>query len=300
MRLLLLGANGQLGQELNHRLSSVGEVKACRRSDVDLTDHHSIIAAIDAFSPDVIVNAAAYTAVDKAETEPELAFKINADAVGVLANEADKHNIWLIHYSTEYVFDGTATTFYSETDATNPINIYGKSKLAGERAITENGCKHLIFRTTWIIGQYGRHNFAKTILRLAKEHSSLNIVNDQFGVPTTPALIAKVTATAIKDIATSNAWPSGIYHLAPRGQTTWHEIAQTLIHLANEEQLNITVDKRSVHPIKTTDYPTAAKRPPNSLLNTNRLEQYIKFNLPHWEDDFSIVAKEIIKDLRSL
>ena len=298
MRILLLGANGQLGHELSRMLSTLGEVKACGRAEVDLTNKHSIITAVDTFKPDVIVNAAAYTAVDKAEIERDLAFKVNAEAVGILADEATKRDIWLIHYSTDYVFDGCKIEPYLETDVPNPINVYGESKLAGEQAITTSGCKHLIFRTTWVIGKDGS-NFAKTVLRLVTKRDSLSIVNDQFGVPTAPSLITKVTKAAIESIVTAHHWPSGIYHLAPHGETTWYGIAHMLLQLAKEERLPLATDESALQAITTAEYPTLAKRPTNSRLDTSKLEKQLKFNVPDWKDDFSAVAEEIIKELKA-
>ena len=246
MRILLLGENGQLGQQLRRTLPLLGEVKACGRADVDFTDHNSITAAIEAFQPDVIVNAAAYTAVDRAEKEQKRAFQVNADAVALLAEQSAKHGIWLIHYSTDYVFDGSKAEPYLESDTPNPINVYGESKLAGEEAIAASGCNHLLYRTPWVIGRDGP-NFAKTILALACDRNTLNIVNDQFGVPTTPALIAKVTAEAIRAIASGQPWPVGLYHLAPRGKTTWFGIAQSLFRLARKQQLPLSLDAESPH-----------------------------------------------------
>lgn len=298
MRILLLGANGQLGRELGYTLPASGEVKACKRADVDLTDHLSMTAAIEAFQPDVIVNAAAYTAVDKAESEREMALQINTKAVDVLANEAAKRNIWLIHYSTDYVFDGSKKEPYRETDTPNPINVYGESKLAGEEAIIASGCKYLIFRTAWVIGQHG-HNFARTILRLARERDALSVINDQRGVPTVPALIAAVTVSAINAIPASTPWPSGHYHLTPHGQTTWFDIAQTLLQLAREQRLSLTVDESSLCPVKTTDYPARAARPMNSLLNTRKIEQQLSFKLPHWKVGFLNVANELVREFKS-
>lgn len=299
MRILLLGALGQLGHELNRTLPALGEVKACGRADVDLTDHYSITEAIDIFKPDVIVNAAAYTASDKAESEPDMAFKVNAEAVGLLATEAAKRDIWLIHYSTDYVFDGLKANPYSETDTPKPINVYGESKLAGEQAIATSNCKHLIFRISWVIGKEGS-NFAKTILRLATERDSLSIINDQFGVPTTPALIAKVTMAAIEAMATTTCWPSGIYHLAPHGETSWHGIALLLLQLAKEAGVPLAVGEGAIHAITTAQYSTPTKRPANSRLDTSKLEQQLKFTLPHWKHDFFAVANEIIKELKAV
>ncbi|MHC8441646.1 MAG: dTDP-4-dehydrorhamnose reductase [Candidatus Eutrophobiaceae bacterium] len=298
MKILLLGANGQLGQELHHTLPSVGAVKACGRAEVDFTEPQSIIAAIDTFQPDLIVNAAAYTAVDKAESERTLSFQVNADAVGTLAHEAAKRNIWLIHYSTDYVFDGSKTEPYSETDIPNPINVYGESKLAGERAIAAKGCKHFVFRVAWLLGSNGQ-SFAKTILRRAMERDSLKVINDQYGAPTAPMLIAKTTATAIASVATSCAWPTGIYHLSPHGKTTWFGIAQTLLQLAKEQRLRITVDDHALLPVTSSEYPTPASRPKNSLFNTRKLQQQLDIGLPHWQDGFVATATKIIQELKS-
>lgn len=297
LRILLLGANGQLGQELSRTLTSLGKVKACGRGDVDLTDELSITKAIDKYNPDVIVNAAAYTAVDKAETERDLAFKVNANAVVTMASEAAKRDIWLVHYSTDYVFDGTKSIAYTESDAVNPINVYGESKLAGEQAITLSGCKHLIFRTTWVIGKDGG-NFAKTILRLAADRDALSIIDDQFGVPTTPNLIAKVTIDAIQAIMHQTAWVPGIYHLAPHGETTWYGIAKTLLDVARDEQLPLSIVDGKLNPIATTEYPTPASRPASSRLSNSKLEQQLSFKLPNWKHDFIIVAKEIIEEIK--
>ena len=298
MRILLLGANGQLGRELSRTLPALGEVKACGRAEVDMTNGHSIVETIDTFKPDVIVNAAAYTAVDKAESERDLAFIVNAEAVAILASEAARRDIWLIHYSTDYVFDGTKTEPYSEADTPNPTNVYGESKLAGEQVITASGCKHLIFRTTWVIGKDGS-NFAKTILRLATERDALSVINDQFGVPTAPILITEVTMEAIKAMADRVPWPSAVYHLAPRGETTWHGIAKTLLQLAKEARVPLVTGESDLQPITAARYPSPAKRPANSRLNTSKLEQHLTINIPHWEDDFSAVVKEIIKEFKA-
>lgn len=295
MKILLLGANGQLGQELSRILPFIGEVKACDRSEVDLTNKQSILAEIDLFKPGIIVNAAAYTSVDKAESERELAFKVNAEAVGTLANEAAKRDIWLIHYSTDYVFDGKKAEPYLETDTPNPINVYGESKQAGEQAIIASACKYLIFRTSWVIGKDGS-NFAKTILRLAIERDSLSVINDQFGVPTSSVLISKVTADAIEAIMNNTSWPSGIYHLASQGKTNWFGITKVLLELAAESKINL---ETSLKPVTTAEYPTTAKRPANSCLNTKKLQQQCRFDLPDWKVDFSATAKEIIKDVKT-
>jgi dTDP-4-dehydrorhamnose reductase len=297
MKILLFGANGQLGHELAFTLEKLGTLKACTRADADLTDSSSILAIIHAFQPDIIVNAAAYTAVDKAETERNTAFVINAEAIQILAHEAEKRDIHFIHYSTDYVFDGIKEQPYCETDTPNAINTYGESKLAGEIAIKKSRCKYLIFRTTWVIGQHGQ-NFAKTILRLAKDRDYLNVIDDQIGVPTSPALISEVTKSAIEAIYNSSPWPSGIYHLSPHGTTTWHGIANLLLRLAKKASLSLSTTELTLYPISTAEYPTPAKRPKNSLLQTDKLEHLLPFSLPNWEDDFSSVAKDIIKEYK--
>jgi len=297
MKILLLGALGQLGRELGRHLPALGQVKACGRTEADLTSKASVISAIELFRPEVIINAAAYTAVDKAESNRELAFQINAEAAGVLASEACKRDIRLIHYSTDYVFDGNRAEPYTESDKTNPVNVYGESKLAGEQEITSSNCKHLIFRTSWVIGQDG-NNFARTILRLAAQRDSLNVVADQIGVPTTAELITRVTIAAIKAESSSTPWPSGLYHLTPRGQTSWFGIAQTLLKLAKAQNLTLSLTESNLSPISTAEYPTPAKRPVNSLLDSTKLQKQLDQDLPVWERDFSKVAQQIIEEYK--
>ncbi len=298
MKILLLGANGQVGWELQKVLPAFGNIRVCNRADLDLTNFDAIRQTIALHKPDCIINAAAYTAVDKAESEPELAHNINAEAVAVLAEEAKEHDSWLIHYSTDYVFDGTKQEPYSESDSPNPINLYGKSKLEGEGAIEQSGCKYLIFRTSWVIGAHGS-NFAKTILRLSQERESLKVIDDQLGAPTTAHLIAKITFEAVKKISTTTPWPCGVYHLTPHGDTTWWEVAKYLIDLAKNNELFKTGHSASLHAIATKDYPTLAKRPLNSRLNNQKLESMLSFNLPHWKSEMVDTANEIIEVLKA-
>ena len=299
MKILLLGSNGQLGGELERQLSSVGSVAAFPRSALDITNHRAVTDAVLAIHPNVIVNAAAYTAVDKAETDAERANSVNAEAVANLAQIAQKNGAWLIHYSTDYVFDGSKPTPYIETDAPNPINVYGASKLAGETAIAAADCQHLIFRTSWVIGKDG-NNFAKTILRLAAERNSLKVISDQLGVPTSPSLISKITIDAIRAIKQDKAWPEGIYHLAPQGVSSWHEIAKTLIVYAEQQRVQLNAQVADIQAITTAEYPTAAKRPLNSQLDTHKLRAQLSFDLPHWKDDFLAVASDIVKELETV
>jgi dTDP-4-dehydrorhamnose reductase len=299
MKILLLGSNGQLGRELERQLSSVGSVAAFPRSALDITNHRAVTDAVLAIHPNVIVNAAAYTAVDKAETDAERANSVNAEAVANLAQIAQKNEAWLIHYSTDYVFDGSKPTPYIETDAPNPINVYGASKLAGETAIAATDCQHLIFRTLWMIGKDG-NNFAETILRLAAERNSLKVISDQLGVPTSPSLISKITIDAIRAIKQEKAWPQGIYHLAPQGVSSWHEIAKTLIVYAEQQRVQLSTQVENIQAITTAEYPTAAKRPLNSQLDTHKLRAQLSFDLPNWKDDFLAVASDIVKELETV
>jgi len=299
MKILLLGSNGQLGRELERQLSSVGSVAAFPRSALDITNHRAVTDAVLAIHPNVIVNAAAYTAVDKAETDAERANSVNAEAVANLAQIAQKEAAWLIHYSTDYVFDGNKPTPYIETDAPNPINVYGASKLAGETAIAAADFQHLIFRTSWVIGKDG-NNFAKTILRLAAERNFLKVISDQRGAPTSPSLISKITIDVIRAIKEDKAWPQGIYHLAPQGVSSWHEIAKTLIVYAEQQRVRLNTQVADIQAITTAEYPTAAKRPLNSQLDTSKLRAQLSFDLPHWKDDFLAVASDIVKELETV
>jgi len=299
MNLMLFGANGQVGTELRSTLPPLGSVVALDRQVLDLANLDQLISRIQNTSPDVIVNAAAYTAVDKAESEEEVAFKINADAVGVMAQQANELDIPFIHYSTDYVFDGTSLTPYLEDDKTNPISVYGKTKLKGESLIRSSGCKHFIFRTSWVYSPHGA-NFAKTMLRLAAEREELNVVSDQTGVPTSASLIAGVTAECLqKCFQRQDGFSklSGTYHLVPTGKTNWFEFAKRVISKAIEggEQLKVSPD--SIKPILTSNYPTPASRPINSLLNTDKLTKTFDVYLPPWEQDVDHLVTKLIQGI---
>ncbi|MBP9046162.1 MAG: dTDP-4-dehydrorhamnose reductase [Moraxellaceae bacterium] len=303
MRILLLGKNGQVGWELQRALAPLGELIALDRQGEtgpygvlcgDLADLDGLARAVRAVAPDIIVNAAAWTAVDKAESEPDMARRINAEAPAVLAREAAALGAWLVHYSTDYVFDGSGTTPWAETDAVAPLSVYGQTKWEGEQAIVQSGCKHLIFRTSWVYAARGA-NFAKTMLRLAREREreALNVINDQTGAPTGADLLADVTAHALRVAllqdearlgARLEAQPevSGIYHLAPAGEVTWWGYATFVIEQARAmgEALQVT----TITPIPTSAYPTPAQRPLNSRLANQKLQSVFGLHLPAWQD----------------
>lgn len=294
MKILLLGKDGQVGWELQRALAPLGELIALGRqgeSDLcgDLADLDGLRKSIRCLQPDVIVNAAAYTAVDKAESEPELAHLINALASQVMAEEMRALNGWLVHYSTDYVFDGSGTAPWSETDQQAPLNQYGQSKLQGEQAIQQSGCQHLIFRTSWVYAARG-NNFAKTMLRLAAEREQLNVIDDQIGAPTGAELLADVTAHALRQ---SLAHPqlSGLYHLAATGETSWCGYARYVIEQARS--LGAVLAVQNIEPILTTAYPTPAKRPHNSRLDTSKVSRCFALQLPDWQSGVSRMLKEI-------
>ncbi len=286
MRILLTGKNGQVGYELERSLQGLGDVIALGRTQMDLADLDGVREVIRRVRPHLIVNPAAYTAVDKAESEADLAMRINGEAPGVMAEEANKLGAAMIHYSTDYVFDGRKSGSYTEEDPTCPSNAYGRSKLAGEQAIQASGIPHLIFRTSWVYGSRGK-NFLLTVRRLAEERDELRIVDDQHGAPTWSRTIADTTAHAVAILSAGKKFvgldqelwlqKSGLYHLAAQGQTTWHGFAQTIVAHRSVNR------KPTVVPIKTQDYPLPAKRPLNSLLSCERfIDTFCR--LPTWDN----------------
>ena len=282
-RFLVTGANGQLGFELQRALAPLGEVVACGRDACDLSNPTSIRAAVLAAKPDVIFSAGAYTAVDKAESEPDLARAVNATAPGILGEEAAKLGALVIHYSTDYVFDGLKSSAYCETDATNPLGVYGKTKLAGENALTASGADHLIFRTSWVFGAHGK-NFIKTILRLASNRDELRIVADQFGAPTGAALLADtsthIAARYLRD--GREIFPFGLYHLAASGEISWHGFAQRIVAKAAAANSPLQATPERIHPIPAAEYPTPAARPANSRLDSSKFRSAFGLHLPDW------------------
>jgi len=297
VRMLLFGKNGQVGWELQRSLAPLGELVALGRDSQnfcgDLTDLDGVAKTIRTVAPDVIVNAAAYTAVDKAESEQELARVINAHAPAIMAREAKLANAWLIHYSTDYVFDGSGDQPWLETDATGPLGVYGSTKLEGEQLIQQTGCQHLIFRTSWVYGARGG-NFAKTMLRLAGERESINVINDQFGAPTGADMLADVTAHAIRR-TTSRKELSGMYHLVAGGVTSWHGYARFVIDFARQAGIPLKVAADEIKPVPTTAYPTPAKRPLNSRLDAGKLENSFDLHMPEWQTGVSRMLSEILE-----
>lgn len=275
MKILLTGAAGQLGRELKRSLACLGEVVACNRGQLDLAKPEALRAAVRAIAPMAIVNAAAYTAVDKAEAEPDLAAAINAVAPAILAEEAKRLGALLIHYSTDYVFDGTKPTAYAEDDTPAPLSAYGRSKLVGDQAIAAVAGRHLIFRTSWVYGLHGA-NFMKTILRLGHERDELRVVGDQFGAPTWTRHLADVTAL----ILAREEVPGGLYHLAAAGETSWHGYAEAIF--AEALRAGLLEKAPTVHRIASADYPLSAARPANSRLDCSRFQRDFGLALPDW------------------
>ena len=285
-KILLLGKNGQLGWELQRSLSVLGEVVALDRHGLsgwsgDLSQPSALAQTVQQIQPQVIVNAAAYTAVDRAESEPDLAHAINAQAPEILAQEAQKLGAWLVHFSTDYVFDGSGQQPWTETDACAPLSVYGQTKWQGEQAVVASGCRYLMFRTSWVYGARGG-NFAKTMLKLAQERDALRVIDDQIGAPTGADLLADVTAHALAKVLEPGSESSGNYHLAAAGETSWHGYAQFVLTQAKALGVSLKVQPEDVQAIPTSAYPTPARRPLNSRLNTRKIQDTFGLTLPHW------------------
>lgn len=295
MKIVLVGKGGQVGRELVGSLAAMGEVAAFDRAAADLERPDELSALLRREQPDVIVNAAAYTAVDKAESEPDRARLVNATAVGTMAQVAADLGAALVHYSTDYVFDGTKAGRYVETDEPRPLSVYGATKLEGERAVAASGCRHWVFRTTWVYAAHG-HNFVRTMLRLGRERDELRVVDDQFGAPTAARLIAEVTAACIGRLAAGSPPATGVYHLAPHGETTWCRFARTILAAARERGASLRCTPENVVGIGTADYPLPARRPANSRLDTTKLETALNIRLPEWQDDVPAVTAALVAD----
>lgn len=304
IKILLFGKNGQVGWELQRSLAPLGQLVALgsRSQDNPLLGGQplhgnflqpaALADTVQRVRPDVIVNAAAYTAVDKAESEPDQAHLVNAKAVAVLAQEAHRIGAALVHYSTDYVFDGSGQQPWCEADATAPLNVYGQTKLAGEQAVQQHCPRHLVFRTSWVYAARGS-NFAKTMLRLGKERSALTVINDQHGAPTGAELIADVTAHAIRQLL-HDAACAGLYHLAAGDATTWHGYASHVLDVARNAGVAIQVPPEAVAPVPTSAFPTPATRPLNSRLDTSRLQQTFGLHLPDWRSGVDRMLTEIL------
>jgi dTDP-4-dehydrorhamnose reductase len=296
MKLLLLGKGGQVGWELQRSLAPLGELVAL---DFDSTDFHADFSRPEELAdtvlkvrPDVIVNAAAHTAVDKAESEPEFARKLNATSPGVVAEAAQKIGALMVHYSTDYVFDGSGTTPWKEDDATGPLSVYGSTKLEGEQLVARHCARHLIFRTSWVYAARGG-NFAKTMLRLAKERDKLTVIDDQFGAPTGAELLADVTAHAIR-ATLQDPSKAGLYHAIAGGETTWYGYARFVLEMAQQAGVELKAGPDAVEAVPTSAFPTPAKRPHNSRLDTSKLQTTFGLRLPPWQEGVARMLREIL------
>lgn len=298
MKILLLGVNGQVGWECQRSLSLLGELEAHDRTTADFQNLQQLREIVRYSKPDIIVNAVAYTAVDQAETDIETAYKINSDAVALLAEEAKKLNASLVHYSTDYVFDGKKSGRYIEGDLTNPQSVYGKSKLDGEQAILKSGCRHFILRTSWVYASRG-NNFAKTMIKLASERDELRVVADQFGAPTSAELIADVTAQLVMRLHQETDFAekhSGVYNLVASGGVSWHDFAKYVLEKSAALGITLKVQSNEVEAITTAEFPRPAVRPSNSKLDTTKLKSLLEIELPDWRFHLERMVTEYIEN----
>ncbi|MBZ9610307.1 dTDP-4-dehydrorhamnose reductase [Rheinheimera maricola] len=293
--IVLLAPLGQVGFELLRSLAPLGTVFTLSRSDIDFADTAATATKVAALKPDLIVNAAAWTAVDKAETERDAAFLINAALPAALASVAQQHNAWLVHYSTDYVYPGNGDKPWQETDTTGPLSVYGQSKLAGDEAIIARCPRHIIFRTSWVYAARGT-NFMRTMLKLAQSREALNVVADQMGAPTPARLIAQVSALALQQLLTQDTANTsryaGVYHLAARGYCSWYDFAAEIFSLARANGLALALNPEQFKPITTPEYPTPATRPANSRLDVTKLERQFALQLPDWRSQLKLVLSE--------
>ncbi|MFC6669112.1 dTDP-4-dehydrorhamnose reductase [Marinobacterium aestuariivivens] len=316
MRILLTGSTGQVGFELLRSLAVFGDIVAPTRQELDLCDLEAVGRFVESTGPDLIVNAAAWTAVDAAEKEEAAAYRLNAELPALLAAYAQAQSSWLIHYSSDYVYPGSGSVPWTEASETGPLSVYGASKRAGDEAIAASGARHLIFRTSWVYSARG-HNFMKTMLHLGRERDSLNVVADQIGAPTPARLIAEVTALAVSKLprsprgsgalAANNSGVTGaegcpfanlhgIYHLAPHGETSWHGFARAIFTLAKEQGMELAIGPQQVAAITTEQYHTPARRPLNSRLNLGRLERALNIELPDWQSQLGLTLSEYLQN----
>lgn len=291
--IVLLAPTGQVGFELAPSLSALGQLHCISRADVDFSDTAAVQQKVAALQPSVIVNAAAWTAVDKAETESESAFLLNAALPEALAHVAQQQNAWLVHYSSDYVYPGNGTTPWQESDQTAPLSVYGASKLAGDIAVQQGCAKHLIFRTSWVYAARG-NNFMRTMLKLALSRDALKVVADQVGAPTPARLIAQVSCLALQQALTRGAVVSGVYHLAPQGETSWYGFAEAIFALARTKGLILQLQPAKFEAINTDQYPTPAKRPANSRLNLTKIEHTFGLQMPGWHSQLELTLEELL------
>ena len=294
-KILVTGMNGQVGFELMKTLAHLGKVIGVDVKECDLAQSAMIDALLDRVKPDIIVNPAAYTAVDKAESEPTVAHAINAQAPKTLARQASRRNIPIIHFSTDYIFDGTKEESYVEDDTPNPKSVYGKTKWLGEEAVRQNAAKHVILRTSWVFGAHGV-NFLKTMLKLSKERDKMSIVSDQIGAPTSARMLAEVTAEIVKQLLQEFSYRKyGTYHLVADGETSWYGYAKYVVEQANALGMETKLTPKNIKAIKTKDFPLRAARPANSRLDTAKVKETFGVTLPTWQSEVDLVLSELIK-----
>lgn len=294
-KILVTGMNGQVGFELMKTLAPLGKVIGVDVKECDLAQSAMIDALLDRVKPDIIVNPAAYTAVDKAESEPTVAHAINAQAPKTLARQASRRNIPIIHFSTDYIFDGTKEESYVEDDTPNPKSVYGKTKWLGEEAVRQNAAKHVILRASWVFGAHGV-NFLKTMLKLSKERDKMSIVSDQIGAPTSARMLAEVTAEIVKQLLQEFSYRKyGTYHLVADGETSWYGYAKYVVEQANALGMETKLTPKNIKAIKTKDFPLPASRPANSRLDTAKVKETFGVTLPTWQSEVDLVLSELIK-----
>lgn len=296
--IVLLGPTGQVGFELARSLAPLGHLHCLSRANVDFSDTAAVKHKVAALQPDVIVNAAAWTAVDKAETQSEAAYLLNAALPEALAQIAQQHDAWLVHYSSDYVYPGTGTKPWQEDSQTAPLSVYGASKLAGDIAIQQHCIKHLIFRTSWVYAARG-NNFMRTMLKLALSREALKVVADQVGAPTPARLIAQVSSLALQQALQRGAEVSGIYHLAPQGETSWYGFANAIFALARQQGLALQLQTEKFEAITTSQYPTPATRPANSRLSLEKIEQTFGMQMPDWNSQLELTIEELLNSQTS-
>ncbi|MFJ4195313.1 dTDP-4-dehydrorhamnose reductase [Pseudomonas sp. NPDC089534] len=295
-KIVLFGSNGQVGWELQSSLPLLGNLAVCDRSKVDLSDFDAVSAYLEQERPDIIVNAAAYNAVDQAETSEEDAQRINHDLVKVLADYAAGKSAWLVHYSTDYVFDGASERPYAETDVTNPLNAYGRSKAQGEQAVVASGCNHLLLRTSWVYSARGR-NFAKTILRLAETKTEFSVVDDQTGAPTSASLVADITTLCLYQVLNSSNPEalSGTYHAVASGHASWYEYARYLVSEAVGLGIPLSCTEHDIRAVSCSEYPTKAVRPKNSRLDNSKIQNAFNICIPDWKINIKRTLSDMVR-----